>query len=637
MKIELLFGDDLFDAVFVNNDSWALAQREGINFLSDKEFVAGHVDTDEGIIVSALVEGYGNGEYSFDVAVDHRYQKQGLGKELIEIAMGNFEMYKDVEPDAVLNLDVVNPNIVKFLEREYGLSKQETEPERYKMSALEYRYGVPLRPIGFATVPKGYIGVEQHPKFRHGVVVYDRPLTEDEIASFELVPFLSDEQLQTKIDDIVNEMAEYKQEYLEELEDDPRFFRQMVMDKFEQTGLGFHEILEHELVDQIAQKLKKAQLEPANLDDLISFVLWIEDRPYNNEVIIGLGLLDDLLLGMYDVVYDALLEASKASPSYKLPAYAQSDRAKLQQMDEFEDFWDDFDEDFKQQASELLQRAGQEKILGALEKSSYDVRTLYQDYLKQSDVEPAVPEDKLFEEEASQKLKKYADKYFHTIGPRPEGGWKWYHQYLDQFGLSVNKNLIDFFNQGPKQSIILDLSPQEAEEAEDRGMELQKAAELLRQAQNLSQVLILDIDGTLADASHRQHLAQEGDYDGFFEERLVEKDEPIPQAQKCLGDLLSLFDRVVYMTGRPEKLKQVTTNWLNNHYQIEEPELLMRPNGDTRASSIIKHELFLNNLVEEDAEFTVVDDENGNLWALSPYAAILEAPVLWDMINKERG
>jgi hypothetical protein len=54
--------------------------------------------------------------------------------------------------------------------------------------------------VGFATVPKGYVSVEEPPRnpngpgvepyARHGVVVYDRPLTPDEIRSYELAPYL---------------------------------------------------------------------------------------------------------------------------------------------------------------------------------------------------------------------------------------------------------------------------------------------------------------------------------------------------------------------------------------------------------------------------------------------------------------
>lgn len=122
-EFELIFGtDELFSRDdFINNDPWALGTMEGIT-ISDKNFLCGHaVDTPEGKrIVSAIFDSYDNGnqEYSFDTVVDHRYQRQGLGKELIDIAMGRFKNeILDADPDAKLNLDVINENIIPYLER----------------------------------------------------------------------------------------------------------------------------------------------------------------------------------------------------------------------------------------------------------------------------------------------------------------------------------------------------------------------------------------------------------------------------------------------------------------------------------------------------------------------------------------
>jgi hypothetical protein len=58
-----------------------------------------------------------------------------------------------------------------------------------------YQYGMHFRPAGFGGTPKGHTGVKEHPAFRHGVIEYDRPLTPEEIKSFELEPILSEEQL----------------------------------------------------------------------------------------------------------------------------------------------------------------------------------------------------------------------------------------------------------------------------------------------------------------------------------------------------------------------------------------------------------------------------------------------------------
>lgn len=130
MSIDFIFGDDLLDLDIVNNDPWALAQREGVTILSDKELLASAVDTDEGIVVGAVFNAVTPEHYSFDTVVDHRYQHQGLGKQLIEIAMDEFENIKEAYPEIKLNLEIINPDIIPHLKSQYGLEILEEIPGR---------------------------------------------------------------------------------------------------------------------------------------------------------------------------------------------------------------------------------------------------------------------------------------------------------------------------------------------------------------------------------------------------------------------------------------------------------------------------------------------------------------------------
>lgn len=138
-QIELLWGEDLLDnEELVNNDPWAMANRAGVTVLADKEFVCGHVDLappsgEGGIVVSALFTSYFDGKFSFDVAVDHRYRGFMLGPTLTEIGMDQFREIQDMDPDAILELDVINPKVVPFLEREYGLKVLKEEGDHYIM------------------------------------------------------------------------------------------------------------------------------------------------------------------------------------------------------------------------------------------------------------------------------------------------------------------------------------------------------------------------------------------------------------------------------------------------------------------------------------------------------------------------
>jgi len=130
MSLEFVFGDELLELEIVNNDPWALAQREGVTILSDKDLLASVVDTDEGMVIAAVFNAANPEHYSFDTVVDHRYQHQGLGKQLIEIAMGGFEDMKEAYPDMKINLEVINPDIIPHLKNTYGLEVTEEIPGR---------------------------------------------------------------------------------------------------------------------------------------------------------------------------------------------------------------------------------------------------------------------------------------------------------------------------------------------------------------------------------------------------------------------------------------------------------------------------------------------------------------------------
>jgi hypothetical protein len=60
------------------------------------------------------------------------------------------------------------------------------------LATTVYRYACFNRPPGIGAVPKGWTNYEPHvpdvPSARHGVISYDRELTEEEVKQYELVP-----------------------------------------------------------------------------------------------------------------------------------------------------------------------------------------------------------------------------------------------------------------------------------------------------------------------------------------------------------------------------------------------------------------------------------------------------------------
>lgn len=106
---------------------------------------------------------------------------------------------------------------------------------------------------------------------------------------------------------------------------------------------------------------------------------------------------------------------------------------------------------------------------------------------------------------------------------------------------------------------------------------------------------LVDIDGTLADLSHRLHWieGEQKDWDRFF--AACVDDLPIQEVievVQAIGFLGWHNDnvQVVYLTGRPERVRRETIAWLLKH-SLPKGELLMRQDGDHRPDTETKPEL----------------------------------------------
>lgn len=115
-------------------------------------------------------------------------------------------------------------------------------------------------------------------------------------------------------------------------------------------------------------------------------------------------------------------------------------------------------------------------------------------------------------------------------------------------------------------------------------------------------IVIFDIDGTLADAEHRRHhLDKEPkDWDSFFGE--CHKDAGIPQVLQLVS-LFYAFKHVVFFTGRSEEHRWVTVEWLSNHTglctSVIQSRLWMRDDGDRRHDHVVKSEM-LDQFLEDN-------------------------------------
>jgi predicted kinase len=123
-----------------------------------------------------------------------------------------------------------------------------------------------------------------------------------------------------------------------------------------------------------------------------------------------------------------------------------------------------------------------------------------------------------------------------------------------------------------------------------------KKNEHIIQDVNLPKAIIVDIDGTLAHMNNRSPF----DWQRVGEDTC---DETI----KNIVNNYSLTNKVIVMSGRDSSCRELTEKWLVDN-GIVFNELYMRSENDNRKDSIVKKELFDNNIKDKYFIEYVLDD-----------------------------
>ena len=143
-------------------------------------------------------------------------------------------------------------------------------------------------------------------------------------------------------------------------------------------------------------------------------------------------------------------------------------------------------------------------------------------------------------------------------------------------------------------------------------------------AEDRRPLAVFDVDGVLADVAHRLHHleARHKDWDGFF---AAAGDDPPLATGVDLAITLAADHELGYLTGRPESLRRVTTDWLQRHGLPAGP-LWMRPRGDYRPARVMKLDALRRLRPGPEAVEVVVDDDEQVVAALrSAGYAVLHA------------
>jgi hypothetical protein len=104
--------------------------------------------------------------------------------------------------------------------------------------------------------------------------------------------------------------------------------------------------------------------------------------------------------------------------------------------------------------------------------------------------------------------------------------------------------------------------------------------------------IIVDLDGTLSDSTHRQHhmQAKKKNWMAFYEGMV--DDPPNHDILWMVKNFHGAGARIIYCSGRPEEYRIHTTDWLIKHgAPFIGGSLYMRKTGDYRSDYIVKLEL----------------------------------------------
>lgn len=120
--------------------------------------------------------------------------------------------------------------------------------------------------------------------------------------------------------------------------------------------------------------------------------------------------------------------------------------------------------------------------------------------------------------------------------------------------------------------------------------------------------VICDVDGTLADLTHRLHYVKvsEGekkDWKAFF--GALNGDGPRQEVIDEVNELAKTHD-IIIVSGRPDSYKQETINWLNR-YGVSFKTIIMRRSDDKRPDDEVKQDI-LDGYFDKSKIELVIDD-----------------------------
>jgi predicted kinase len=124
---------------------------------------------------------------------------------------------------------------------------------------------------------------------------------------------------------------------------------------------------------------------------------------------------------------------------------------------------------------------------------------------------------------------------------------------------------------------------------------------------NPGEVVLCDIDGTIANIDHRLHFVkgEKKDWGTFFRNMIF--DTAIQDVRQMLVGHQTDGKTIIFMSGRPDSYVRETTDWLAS-YSLPHYTVIMRSASDHRPDEVVKPEMLKKHFPDLSVIHCVYDD-----------------------------